>query len=160
MLEHILIAYDGSGAAERALEAGARVARGTGAAVTLFHVRLQGPIPETIRAHGENAPDPEESHSLGGFYDAASLHPQDLDQIGSRLLEQARSVLDSYGLNNVQIVQRAGDAASEILDHARSNGVDTLVVGTRGHGQFSEMVLGSVSHKLQHAFKGCVMTVH
>lgn len=160
MFSHVLIAYDGSPSAERALEAGARLAKGLGAKVTVFHSRLQGPIPETFREHGAASPKAGDSHHVGSFYEASSLHEQDLDEIGSRLLQEARSTAEGYGLGDVQTVQRAGDAAKQILEHARENDVDTVVVGTRGHGQVAEIALGSVSHKLQHAFPGCVLTVH
>lgn len=160
MFSHVLIAYDGSPSAERALEAGARLAAGVGAQVTLFHSRLQGPVPETLHAHGGGSPEPGDPHSVGGFYEAASMHESDLDAVGSRLLEQGRGVLEGHGIRHVETVQTAGDAAGQILEYARAHDVDTLVVGTRGHGRLAEVALGSVAHKLQHAFEGCVLTVH
>ncbi len=159
MFDHVLIAYDGSDYADRALEAAARLARGVGSKVTVFHARLEGPVPERIRELAPRQQSAAEAHSLGGFYDAASMHTEELDEIGRQLLEQASSALKTYGISNYETVTGAGDAATAMLKHARENGVDTIVIGSRGHSTLAEIVLGSVSHKIHHAFDGTTITV-
>ncbi len=159
MFNHVMIAYDGSDYADRALEAGARLAKGLGSKITVFHARLEGPVPERIRELAPREKSATEGHSLGGFYDAASMQKEELEEIGQKLLEQAASTLKTYGVSDYNTVTGAGDAATSILQHAEENGVDTIVLGTRGHSRLAEIVLGSVSHKIQHAFKGATLTV-
>jgi len=48
----------------------------------------------------------------------------------------------------VSLVVRAGNAAQALLEAAR--GADLLVVGSRGHGGFTEALLGSVSQACVH----------
>ncbi|MDQ0495269.1 universal stress protein [Paenibacillus brasilensis] len=45
-----------------------------------------------------------------------------------------------------------GDPASVICESANQEKVDLIIIGTRGKGLVSEMILGSVSHHvIQHA---------
>ncbi|MCZ7597652.1 MAG: universal stress protein [Gammaproteobacteria bacterium] len=43
-----------------------------------------------------------------------------------------------------------GDPARGIIDSARSLPADMIVVGSRGLGELSGLLLGSVSHKVSH----------
>ena len=47
--------------------------------------------------------------------------------------------------NETKKVQRWGHAAKEICDFAKDNGVDLIVIGRRGKSQFKQLFLGSVS---------------
>jgi nucleotide-binding universal stress UspA family protein len=48
----------------------------------------------------------------------------------------------------IDIVTRAGDAATEILAQARNMDADLLVIGTHGRSGFDRLVLGSVTEKV------------
>ena len=41
-----------------------------------------------------------------------------------------------------------GDAAEQIARYAKSEGIDLIVTGTRGHGALAGLALGSVTNKL------------
>jgi nucleotide-binding universal stress UspA family protein len=52
-----------------------------------------------------------------------------------------------------------GDAATEIIDYAKKNAVDIIVVGSRGLGAVRGWLMGSVSRKLVHYAPCSVMVV-
>lgn len=53
---------------------------------------------------------------------------------------------------------KKGDAAQRIIETARDENCDLIVLGHRGMGAFKELLLGSVSHKVAiHA--GCPVLV-
>jgi nucleotide-binding universal stress UspA family protein len=62
------------------------------------------------------------------------------------------AILEKAGLRaddpNVEAHVIEGSAASVLID--RSEGADLAVVGSRGHGGFTELLLGSVSQALAH----------
>jgi nucleotide-binding universal stress UspA family protein len=53
---------------------------------------------------------------------------------------------------DVDVLVRPGGAARAVLDTAAERGADLVVIGTRGRGGFSELLLGSVSRRVvEHA---------
>jgi nucleotide-binding universal stress UspA family protein len=66
------------------------------------------------------------------------------------------ATVDPDGPVKVSSVVREGNAARVLLEAAR--GADLLVVGSRGHGGFSEALLGSVSQACVH-HAGCPVVI-
>lgn len=65
--------------------------------------------------------------------------------------EEVRLVLQEYGDVPVQITVVEGHPAPTLVEASRH--ADLLVVGSRGHGEFAGMLIGSVSEH-------CVATAH
>src|SRR4029079_12529935 len=106
----VLVAYDGSEGARRALDETARLAH-NGVAVTVVSVA------EPLPAFGRAAP---------------LLVPEE-DEERKRELAEAAVILKELGVD-AATVERRGDAATMILDEAEAEGADLIVLGTRGLG--------------------------
>ncbi|GBF33886.1 universal stress protein UspA [Desulfocucumis palustris] len=65
------------------------------------------------------------------------------------ILDKARSILEQKNIP-VNAVLVAGDPAAKINEYANNNNIDSIIMGTRGLGSLTGMVLGSVSHKVIH----------
>jgi nucleotide-binding universal stress UspA family protein len=61
---------------------------------------------------------------------------------------------------NPQILMVDGDPAQSIVDQAASGGHDLIVVGSRGRGDATSLMLGSVSHAVLHHSRVPVLIVH
>lgn len=63
-----------------------------------------------------------------------------------------RRTLSALGLpeNRVVTEVQVGEPSEEIVDLARLEGYDLIVMGTRGIGAVKELIMGSVSHKVLH----------
>lgn len=72
---------------------------------------------------------------------------------GQALVDQAVSRLSEAGVKSKSVLLR-GDAATEIIEYARSQEADLIVAGSRGLSQVKGWLLGSVSRKLVH-YAGC-----
>ena len=125
-MRKILLAYDGSPGAKRALELVAELAR-EGDLVTVVGV-------------AEGTP-------LYGY--AGTLPSEAEEEERGRQLEEAKTALLPRDFE-VSLAQRSGDAASAILDEADKEGAELIVLGTRGLSAAERWLVGSVSTKVLH----------
>ena len=127
MFKKILLATDGSEHAARALEYAREMALRDGSLVIV--VNAFEPVPGYL---GE----PMKS-------DIAAHHVD----VGREIARQAVQQLKEAGVEvDTEVLQ--GPAAQAILDVAKSRKVDLIVMGTRGQGELTSLLLGSVSHRV------------
>jgi nucleotide-binding universal stress UspA family protein len=123
----LVVGYDGSDNARRALERASRLAAGD-VVLVVSVVPLSAP-----GARGPAAVDAQQIEAH---------HKQ---------LEEARKVLASHGAD-AQLIETLGnpigDVADALMHVARVHDAELIVVGTRGLGMRKRLVVGSVSTKL------------
>jgi nucleotide-binding universal stress UspA family protein len=125
MLQYVMLATDGSAAAQRAAAFAAALAARYGARVTMLHTFP--PVPDFL---GE------------------STYSQTLDKrLGEAqvLVGDVAKRLRAQGITDVDAEVVEGPAGSAILDMAESRAPDLLVVGARGLSTWKGLVRGSVS---------------
>lgn len=147
-MNKILVAIDGSDHAWKALDLAADLAKLHGARLLVLHVVPYEPMPEALRAFAvaEHIPLDEE---LGRFHQARTL--------GDQLTRRAEARAKEKGVSAVESRAAEGKPADQILEHAKGEGVDMIVLGNRGLSQPEALFLGSVSHKVAyHANCTCV----
>ena len=119
----IVVGYDGSPQARRALERAADLANGNPvtvvAAVPLISTSPQGPV--------------------------VNLEPDRLAR--EQALREAGALLAERNAQS-QLVEGFGDAADVIVREAKQQGADLVVVGSRGVHGAERVLLGSVSSKV------------
>lgn len=126
----ILLAYDGSPDAGRALDWAADEARGTGSPVRVMTVEDVQEVPMVV------------SSRHGVPVAVASTVPE--------VLDHARTALAEAGVRAATFDHKVGSVVNELLDAAATSSV--VVLGSRGHALASEMILGSVSqHVARHS---------
>jgi nucleotide-binding universal stress UspA family protein len=81
---------------------------------------------------------------------------------GCAILDAALDTLPSFpGYNGeFDTLIEQGSPARVIVSEARRLGVDAIVMGSRGMGQFKGLMIGSVSHKVTHVASCRVICVH
>jgi nucleotide-binding universal stress UspA family protein len=129
----VLIPVDGSDPSKHAIEVTARFAKHTSdLQAVLVNVRhgphVQGDIP------------PRDYQSI----DQAEIRHQ------GRLLDNAATHARALGIPTVSVLAASGNAASEIVLAAEQEGVDQIVMGTRGLNSLGGLLLGSVAQRVVH----------
>lgn len=125
---NILVAFDGSAHAWRALEEAVALAQADDAKLTLVTVVHE----QVVMAGPYVAPLPANIETLVAEAEGELARAEALVPAGVE----------------VKTVVRVGDTVDEILELADEDGHDLIAVGTRGHGDVASLALGSVSHAL------------
>lgn len=144
MFKKILVPYDGSKGAERALLKAVDLAKLSGGSLTVI----------TVYRH----------HSLleASF---SMVRPQDPGNMDDIMRGHAREVADyakRVGLDagvETRAFVKAGHPSRTIVAFAREHGFDIIVMGSRGLGSLEGYLLGSVSHKVTGLADCAVMVV-
>jgi len=159
MVKNILVPYDGSKHADTALQLASDLAARYEAKLHVMHVLLRGDVPKEIRELSDIEGDREPPIAIGGGFVEASLPKEVLQDIAEKLLERAQKTAKEHGADQVEAAWYQGDPARVILQQAQEQGVDMIVMGSRGLSDLKGLLVGSVSHKIAHLFEGSVVTV-
>jgi nucleotide-binding universal stress UspA family protein len=139
MFSKIVVGTDGSDTAAVAVEKAAALAERTGAELVVVHAyRTIPPVGDV--GMGAVVPDPAV-----------------MDEVGRELLQRVEEHLS--GRVRARTILRRGDPAHSIVDTAKQERADLIVVGSRGM-RGARRVLGSVPNSVAHAADCDVLIVH
>lgn len=139
-MKRILVAYDGSSHAERALEQAARLAKALGTNLTIAYA--VPPLPAPPDAYGLTLAQIE----------------RDNRAYAEKLVEGAAGTVKLPGAK-VDTLILYGAPAAGLMEAAEAEDVELVVVGSHGRGAISRALLGSVSSRLAHGCKKPVLIV-
>lgn len=146
MYDSILVAVDGSEEGKKALKLACTLARQENAQLHILHVPEPLYYPTTmVWGIGPVMP----------MYDDRS----ELEAAAKKIIEGAAAHARELGVENVQAEVIQGDPARTIMTQAETLNVDTIVMGSRGLGNLSGFIMGSVSHKVSNSAKCGVIVV-
>ena len=137
MFSKILVAIDGSTSAKRAFSRSLYLASKCDSRLEVVHV-----IPCEFGGDSENTFELVE----------------ELKKKGKDILEQCKRIAAKNNIS-IKTVSELGDPAKIIIELAKSNDSDLIIMGSRGRSAFKELLLGSVTQKVAHHAKCPVMVV-
>ncbi len=140
-IKTILHPTDGSDSARKALDFACELAADRKAQLIVLHVQ---------RRHGSERIPP----GLEQFSDIEHVRATEARLLRSAaefIVEDARIAARDRGIAAVDARLIEGDPAEQIVELARNDKVDAIVMGSRGLGELESLLLGSVSHKVAHA---------
>ncbi len=144
MFKTILVAIDGSGYAREAHRVANDLAKTYGSRLVLLHVVDNKPLPKELRHFAE-------------MEDVTA--PTLPTAVGERILDDWQRRAAESGVSDIKTLLREGDPAGQIIEAAKDQDADVIVMGFRGHGALAELLLGSVSHKVGQLAPCTCMTV-
>jgi nucleotide-binding universal stress UspA family protein len=174
MIKTVLVAVDGSDHAKKALSLAADIAAKYKARMVLVHALMSNVRSETLRKLANRRALSKQQRDLLDNYEvdtqmamaeagaAVGFVPipaprELLELVGRQVLERAEAAAAKAGVKKVSSVLAGGDPADAILETAKREKADMIVLGSRGLGDLKGFFLGSVSHKVSaHAACTCV----
>jgi nucleotide-binding universal stress UspA family protein len=163
MSEAVVIATDGSKQATGAIDLGAELAVKFAAEVALVHVlpdHISATVaqelvalerlPESAREEIVRLADVERKG--GTFVESVSpptwISRATVEAIGALVLDDAEALAKSRGATKVRRVIMSGDPATGILKAAHNSQARFIIMGKRGLGRLTGLLVGSVSQKV------------
>ena len=128
MFRKILLAYDGSEGANRALEAGIKLAQTHQA--ELWALAVEERLPR-----------------FSGTIDEVKEEKEFANRRYSQLLKTAQTRAKAAGVE-LKTILRAGHAAKTIVEVAKEGGFDAVLVGHSGHSEVWAAFLGTTAEKV------------
>lgn len=139
--KHILVAYDGSELAQKALEQAVSLVRAN--PVTQLTVLYAFHLPSIVVG--------------AAYYAGSAIADKEYYEYAEETLDKARKVVAELPYTGVEM--REGFPIDTILETAEEKGCDLIVMGSRGLSGLKELVLGSVSHAVVQKAKMPVLIV-
>ncbi len=173
MFDSIVVAYDGSAHAGKALEVGAMLAArdksslGIIYAIEVEHMQL----PVELRKMGEIEhiiePMPSFQIDMKGAPDnltrtmaeASADSEKAMLQFADYLVGQAHESARNRGVENIDSRAVLGSSAEEVVDYARERNADLIICGSRGFGRLKSLLLGSTSQKIAQLAECSCLTI-
>lgn len=143
-LNKVLVAMDYSPSAQKIAETGYALAKTMNAEVVLLHVVTDAAYYST----------PEYSPIMGftGFSGATVMNVIDVEKVkkaSMEFLEKTREHLDDEHIK-VVVEESMGDTAQVILDAARKQRANLIVMGSHSRRWLEQVLLGSVTESVLH----------
>ena len=148
-MERLLVGYDGSEDAERAVAFAADLAGRYEAELVIAHVM---PQPASL---GSGEAPPVYAH----VEELYRVEHDRLQEAGRRLLDRAVTLAAEHGSPEPKSILLVGSPAPQLAKAATAHRADAIVVGSRGLGEFAGLLLGSVSSRVSHIAECTVITV-
>lgn len=143
VLKNILVPTDFGEPSEQALQYGRHFARQFGATLHVLHTIQNVMIPG-----GAEVP-----------VAAVQQVEQGLETVARRQMDELITADDRTSFPVQTAVRSAPAAAPDIVEYARSNGIDLIVMGTHGRGVFGHLFMGSVAERVVRSAPCPVLTV-
>ena len=143
MFEKIVVAIDGSEASTHALQTACDLAGKYSSEVHLVH---SPQIETTGLAVGSGAVEIAPS-------------PEKIAEAGKEVIDQALVQAKALGCVPTNCIISNGDPAKEILKAVNSTNADLVIMGRRGLGRVTSLLMGSVSQEVSHNAQCTCMTV-
>lgn len=127
-MKNIMVAFDGSDLAVKALNMAEELAELSGAKLHVFHTNI---IAASLASQAMSSPSLQDM----------------LNTAGEKVRKQAEELLADRPCEYEIIVQNAPTAAKYIVDYASRHDIDLIVMGSRGLGTMKQY-FGSVAHSV------------
>lgn len=172
MFKNILCPIDGSDHANKALTLAVDLAKKYDARLHLLHVLLRNVeepalkrfaeiegLTKTVASEIDRLMGVDSRVEIVRLRDLQTVATGVLVDIAEHIVGAAKLEAENNGVREVSVSVQDGDPAKRILEYARQEHADCIVIGSRGLSDVKALLLGSVSQKVAHLSDCTCITV-
>ncbi len=173
MFSSLLVATDGSDHATHAIDVAIDLARRYEAALHVVHVLTRDIASKDLEHMIQSEHLDDSYHGAGtlvnignsssvaehGMMRSGDREARMIEVIGTRIVKSTVKRAEDEGVKKVTSSLISGDYADAILDAAKENKVDMIIMGRRGLSTLKGFMVGSVSQKVSQRAACSVLTV-
>ena len=161
MKHKILIAYDGTSYALKAVEYTANIVKCSCDSFELVLFFVLPPLPIDYVEYGDLYGNEAEVEKLKNRRELLEQLKKDTESRMSKIFDRPVNLLKTYGINNVicKFSHCTTDVAGEIVKEVEANMYKTVVIGRRGRSSIKELLLGGTAEKIVRHVKECAVWV-
>jgi nucleotide-binding universal stress UspA family protein len=149
MFKKIVVPVDGSVHANRAVDCATDLANKYGAELILLHVMAPtGP-----------ARIPPDLYEYARIEHIDAIEADMMRRVAEEILQTAENRARGQGAKRVRTSIEVGHPAEAIVAHAKAEEANLIMMGRRGLGSMSGLLMGSVSNKVAHLSECACMTI-
>lgn len=129
---NILVAVDGSESAQRAVDVAIALGTKFRARLTVLHI-----LDVPVTPYSSDQPVEVEIRNI----DSAARTE------GEKMVSSAAALAKEMGIERIteKVIKSMGSVSDGITEYAKENGMDIIVVGTRGSGRIKKLLVGSIA---------------
>lgn len=143
MFKKLLVAFDGSDHSELALKAACELAQKLSAGLDVIH------IPQVV----------EDAIAIGYSVVPIPASAEQVKKASDEVLSRAKEIATKYKIADPGFEFEQGDPGRVIVDYAKRNDVDLIVMGRRGLGHLGGLLMGSTTNRVSQLADCAVLTV-
>jgi nucleotide-binding universal stress UspA family protein len=158
----IVVGYDGSEFAERALDRAAGIAEAFAARLVIAAVAELPLTPAPELMPDQTLPGPAPAGPIlvpPPPHRAAPGAPQDVEEPALELLDRARHQLSARTIETAYVAT-AGDPAESLLEVSGDYDADLIVIGSHAHGFLDRLLGGATDERVVRKAQRDVLLVH
>lgn len=175
MLKKILVAVDGSGHSKKVLQRAATMAVADGSEVVVLHAIRPNFLSEEELAYAQEHCGEKFSRLVAGSFlpqypidgeaedrsieDFMTARDKFYEVYGEEIIKNATKILEEAGVQKITFLSENGEPAKVILDVAKRENVDLIIIGRRGQNAIAEFFLGSTATRVVQYADRSVLTV-
>jgi len=173
---NILVAVDGSAHAQKAIYIAAALAKQSNSSVIVLHTTTDKGVSAEVRKglEVEYADElrqrlsqlsftqklPDETQYARTLLTHSDKVVRAVSTIaGENIIKRAVNQFRENDVDSIETILVHGDPADSIIDASKKHKIDTIVMGSRGTGKLTGLLLGSVSQSVAHKSECTVIIV-
>ncbi|TXC89752.1 universal stress protein [Metabacillus litoralis] len=157
--QHLVVAYDGTDDSREALELGIDMSKQLQSSLSVVNIQKETTFTEVTNSDRSGVFPPTSTPPVGGLnhypvvpvpIEEPDTREREYSEKEAALRSEAQRILDDHNVDG-EVKVAYGEPSDEIVNYAKNNDGDLIIIGSRDISGLKRLIFGSVSEKVSHS---------